>query len=141
PLTPMWDSDLVELMNAQSNYPSVKLPNTHRNKNVDEFIENISNEIDADHFYIVPDYETNEDAQKLVQSFGGLKLLTGGSGLAEPLAQKYEKNLETEKFTSSEAPALILSGSCSEATRNQVAEYEKSGGASYFMDPVKLLSG
>lgn len=141
PLTPMWDSDLVELMNAQSNYPSVKLPNTHRNKNVDEFIENISNEIDADHFYIVPDYEKTEDAQKLVQSFGGLKLLTGGSGLAEPLAQKYEKNLETEKFTSSEAPALILSGSCSEATRNQVAEYEKSGGASYFMDPVKLLSG
>ncbi|QKY70048.1 3-oxo-tetronate kinase [Lentibacillus sp. CBA3610] len=141
PHTPMWDSDLVRLMDAQSNYPSVKLPNSHREEDTDEFIENVSNEIDAERFYIIPDYEKEEDAEKLVRSFGDLKLITGGSGLAEPLAKKYKKSLEAKDFAASGAPALILSGSCSEATRNQIAEYEKSGGESYFIDPMKLLSG
>jgi uncharacterized protein YgbK (DUF1537 family) len=141
PLTPMWDSDLVELMNAQSKYPSVKLPDVSGDADVEQFVAETSAELDADRFYMVPDYERDEDAEQLVQLLGGLTLITGGSGLAEPLAQKYEKSQENQNFTSIKAPALILSGSCSEATRNQVAEYEKSGGASYFMNPVKLLSG
>ncbi|WP_100012684.1 3-oxo-tetronate kinase [Lentibacillus sediminis] len=141
PLTPMWDSDLARLMDAQSNYPSVKLPNSHREEDTDEFIEKVSNETDAERFYIVPDYEKDEDAEKIVRSFGDLKLITGGSGLAEPLARKYKQSLETKDFEGSEAPAIILSGSCSETTRNQIAEYERSGGESYFIDPMKLLSG
>lgn len=141
PLTPMWESDLVHLMEAQSNFPSVKLPNSNRKESIAEFIENVSNEIGTERFYIVPDYEKDEDAEELVRSFGNLKLITGGSGLAKPLAKRYRNSFENHEFGSAQSPALILSGSCSETTRNQIAEYKKSGGESYFMNPMKLLSG
>lgn len=141
PLTPMWDYDLVRLMNAQSKYPSVKLPSFQSEVEVKEFIGQVKKEKDPSPFYIIPDYETDEDGEKLVQSFGNLKLLTGGSGLAEPLARSFERIEEEDKFERSDSKALILSGSCSEMTRIQIEEYQKTGGESYFIDSMKLLSG
>lgn len=139
PLTPMWDCDLARLMNAQSNFPSVKISDSLNKEEVDEFIEEMKNQ--HSRFYIVPDYEKEEDAERLVQSFGDLKLITGGSGLAYPLAKMHKKNAEAAGFERSDSPALILAGSCSEATRNQILEYQKHGGKTYFMDPMKLISG
>lgn len=139
PLTPMRDCDLVSLMNAQSKFPSVKISDSLDKEKVEEFIERMKSE--HSQFYIVPDYEKDEDAEKLVQLFSGLKLITGGSGLAYPLAKMYKKKVEVEGFERSNSPALLLSGSCSEATRIQILEYQKSGGKTYFMDPMKLISG
>lgn len=141
PLTPMWDCDLVRLMSAQSKFPSVKLPSSLRNKEAGEYIEGVKKELDPSPFYIVPDYETEEDAQQLVQLFGNLTLITGGSGLAEPLARSFKRNAEADQMGSPGAKALILSGSCSETTRKQIEAYQQSGGESYFIDPLKLLSG
>jgi 3-dehydrotetronate 4-kinase len=139
PLTPMWDCDLVHLMDAQSKFPSVKMSDA---LNKEEVNERISRKIaEHSHFYIIPDYETEEDAEKLVQLFGELKLITGGSGLAYPLAKMHKENTEADGFERSNSPALLLAGSCSEATRNQIKEFEQSGGKTYFMDPLKLISG
>ncbi|NQD67317.1 four-carbon acid sugar kinase family protein [Bacillus haikouensis] len=139
PLTPMWDCDLVHLMDAQSKFPSVKMSGDLNKEEVNERISRIIAE--HSHFYIIPDYETEEDAEKLVQLFGELKLITGGSGLAYPLAKMYKENAEADGFERSHSPALLLAGSCSEATRNQIREFEQSGGKTYFMDPLKLISG
>jgi 3-dehydrotetronate 4-kinase len=141
PLTPMWDCDLVRLMEAQSKYPSVKMSGDLYKEEVNERITRITTQNKDSHFYIIPDYETEEDAEKLVQVFGGLKLITGGSGLAYPLAKMYKKHAEADGFERSHSPALLLAGSCSEATRNQIREFEQSGGKTYFMDPLKLISG
>lgn len=139
PLTPMWDSDLVKLMSPQSKFQSFKFKN-----GIDElesFIESCQTETKDSPFYIIPDFEESEDAVSLVESFGELKLLTGGSGLAEHLAKQYEKNTEKNEFGKTDSPALLLAGSCSETTRNQIQNYEESGGESYFIDPLKLVSG
>ncbi|MGN7295784.1 3-oxo-tetronate kinase [Ferdinandcohnia sp. SAFN-114] len=141
PLTPMWDCDLARLMDAQSRFPSVKMSDALYKEEVDELITRITTQSTHSHFYIVPDYEIEENAEKLVQLFGGLKLLTGGSGLAYPLAKMYKEKEEMDGFERSNTPALLLAGSCSEATRNQILEYQKSGGKTYFMDPIKLISG
>jgi 3-dehydrotetronate 4-kinase len=141
PLTPMWDCDLGRLMDAQSKYPSVKMSGDLYKEEVNERITRITTQNKDSHFYIIPDYETEEDAEKLVQVFGGLKLITGGSGLAYPLAKMYKKHAEADGFERSHSPALLLAGSCSEATRNQIREFEQSGGKTYFMDPLKLISG
>jgi 3-dehydrotetronate 4-kinase len=139
PLTPMWDCDLVCLMDEQSKFPSVKMSGDLYKEEVNERISRIIAE--HSHFYIIPDYETEEDAEKLVQLFGELKLITGGSGLAYPLAKKNKENAEADSFERSHSPALLLAGSCSEATRNQIKEFEQSGGKTYFMNPLKLISG
>lgn len=141
PLTPMWDCDLVRLMDAQSKFPSVKISDALDKEEGNVEISRISAQSEHSHFYIIPDYETEEDAEKLVQVFGELRLITGGSGLAYPLAKMYKENTEADGFERSHSPALLLAGSCSEATRNQIKEFEQSGGKTYFMDPLKLISG
>jgi 3-dehydrotetronate 4-kinase len=141
PLTPMWDCDLVRLMDAQSKFPSVKMPDALDKEEVNERITGIAAQNKHSPFYIIPDYEKEEDAEQLVELFGELKLITGGSGLAYPLAKMYNKNVEANGFERSHSPSLLLAGSCSEATRNQITEYQRSGGKTYFMDPLKLISG
>lgn len=141
PLTPMWDYDLVRLMEPQSKFQSLKLPNDLTEKEAINFINKEKQKNDSSPFYIIPDYKTDEDAEIIVRLFGNLTLLTGGSGLAEPLAKTFEQEMEADEFDSSDSKALILSGSCSETTRKQIEAYQKSGGKSYFIDPMKLLSG
>ncbi|MCM3718644.1 3-oxo-tetronate kinase [Fictibacillus phosphorivorans] len=139
PLTPMLDCDLARLMDPQSSFPSVKIPADASEEEVNEQLVKLERE--HSHFYLIPDYEKEEDAEKLVEVFGGLRLLTGGSGLAYPLAKMYEEHGEAGRFGPSHSHAILLAGSCSEATRNQIKEFEQSGGRTYFMDPLKLLSG
>ncbi|MGG4169180.1 3-oxo-tetronate kinase [Rossellomorea vietnamensis] len=141
PLTPMRDCDLVRLMDAQSKFPSVKMPDTVDKEEVNEWMTGIAAQHKDSHFYIIPDYEKEEDAEKLVELFGELKLITGGSGLAYPLAKMDREQADADDFERSDSPALLLAGSCSEATRNQITEYQQSGGKTYFMDPLKLMSG
>lgn len=111
PLTPMWSSEIRELMEAQSRYhvfvekdTKWEIPDT------------------TDHYYLVPDYVTEEDGRKIVEQFGNLKLLTGGSGIAEELARmllKKKRAVDDEKLHS-----LLLAGSCSVMTRKQIENYQ-----------------
>lgn len=122
PLTPMWSSEIRELMEAQSRYhvfvekdTKWEIPGT------------------TDHYYLVPDYVTEEDGRKIVEQFGNLKLLTGGSGIAEELARmllKKKRAVDDEKLHS-----LLLAGSCSVMTRKQIENYQKSGKKSIKMTP------
>ncbi|WP_218970447.1 3-oxo-tetronate kinase [Cytobacillus gottheilii] len=141
PLTPMWDYDLVQLMEPQSNFKSVKLPNDLTKEDTAEFIKKIKTENNSTPFYLIPDYEDEGDAEKIVELFGDLPLLTGGSGLAEPLARTFKQDKKKEGFGRSDSKALILSGSCSETTRKQIEAFQQSGGDSYFIDPLRILSG
>jgi 3-dehydrotetronate 4-kinase len=96
-----------------------------------------------EHFYVIPDYVTEEDAKKIVAVFGDLKLLTGGSGLLSALGAKYRvecQNGATEKIASgTQGPSIILVGSCSEATLRQIEEFASSGGKTYKIDPLSVL--
>lgn len=122
PLTPMWTDSIPELMEAQSKYPvcaqedgNWKIPSAE------------------EHYYLVPDYETDKDCRKIVEQFGNLKLITGGSGLAEELAKKLlneEKQENHQKMHS-----LLLAGSCSVATRSQIKFYQDLGKKSLQITP------
>lgn len=123
PLTPMWHSDIVELMKPQSHYPAYKIK---RSLDVWENVEK------AEHYYLIPDCETEDDCRKIVERFGHLTLLTGGSGLAEELARTLMK--EEKKETGISKTSLILAGSCSENTRAQIVAYERTG-----RDSIELM--
>lgn len=127
PLTPMWDSRIKNLMEAQSQYPCYEIdaaPLTQ--EQLEEKIAGWSRE--NSHFYLIPDYSTDEDGKRIVELFGSCKILSGGSGVLEHLAQRVEKG-------------IVLAGSCSKATLEQIRVYQQEGHPSYKIDPVRLWNG
>lgn len=136
PLTPMWDAEIKNLMEAQSKYPCMNMYDEAEKENVKEWKKK------EKHFYVIPDYKDNEDAGKIVEIFGNLPILSGGSGLLEELAHKYT-NQSTKKMTGekTEGRALLLAGSCSVATRGQIAYMREKGLPMMKMDPLKLMNG
>ena len=126
PLTPMWDSRIQKLMESQSRYPCLTL----------------KTEPTKQPFYWIPDYRTDEDGARIAERFGDLKFLTGGSGLLEHLARRWvgkRGGAERIPESSTEGKAILLAGSCSRATLEQIEEYQKNGLVSLKLDPQELL--
>lgn len=145
PLTPMWDSELAKLMEPQSRYECVKVSrNNLRGK-----IRTGKTEGPGKHWYIIPDYAEDADAEQIVSVYGDLPVLSGGSGILTALAEYHRSKTEekTEIHSSerqqnqTEGAGLLLAGSCSKATREQIRCYQESGRKSMKMDPQKLLDG
>lgn len=128
PLNPMWDASIPKLMKNQSRYPTFVVNDPIRLE-----------EIQKSHskFYIVPDYQTDEDGQKIFNLYGHLPLLSGGSALLEflgphELSKPVENSVQIKK-------SIILCGSCSKATKKQIDIYKSSGKMTYAVDSKKLL--
>lgn len=137
PLTPMWDCRIEKLMECQSRYGSYVL-------NQDEIEKFTGKEEMKTPFYLIPDYRKDEDGERLAMVFGELPLLTGGSGLLEHLARQWMKKMqEKASFPESrtQGAALLLAGSCSKATLEQIAWYKGQGAPCYKLDPAALLIG
>ena len=79
----------------------------------------------------------------LCEALVDFKLITGGSGIAIGLPENYRKsglvNLSqnASKLEPVIGPCLILSGSCSEVTLNQVAEFSKDH-PSFKLNPIDI---
>ncbi|ADK82376.1 3-oxo-tetronate kinase [Sediminispirochaeta smaragdinae] len=142
PLTPMWDSDIANLMKPQGKYECLKLDQYLMKKPKEEILSLIHRfGSDKEHFYVIPDFVYDEDAKKIVDVFGDLVLLTGGSGLMTELAKRYSNsdNPSSGKVSMGTAGhALILSGSCSQATLAQIDVFKHRGGKSIKIDSSKL---
>ncbi|MGL6201515.1 MAG: 3-oxo-tetronate kinase [Lachnospiraceae bacterium] len=144
PLTPMWDADIEKLMQPQSKYPCfkantamLKLPTAEIHHKLAKF------GAEHKHFYVIPDYVDDSDAEKIVEVFGGLPLLTGGSGVLEALGKKHASGLRQQEAAMSHTAGngLILAGSCSQATLGQIKHYIGDGGKAIRMNPQELLEG
>lgn len=132
PLTPMWDSDLVNLMQEQSCYACMKI-----GKRLSWQSDLTGSDLPV---YLIPDCENEEDTEAIANAFGDFRLLTGGSGLAEPLAKYWMKkeNIPAQEQSvkiEADGAALILAGSCSAATRSQIADFQERGGFSIHITP------
>ena len=127
PLTPMWDSRIKNLMEAQSKYPCHELGSAMlESENIDQQLTLWKQE--SDHFYIVPDYRDDNDGTNIARLFKNCRILSGGSGILEHLEKRVEKG-------------IVLAGSCSKATLNQIDLYQKAGHPSYKIDPIALWEG
>ena len=144
PLTPMWDCRIANLMDPQSGYDSLELFAPQLKKEPAD-IAGVLAEFgkERDHFYVIPDYETAEDGARIAQLFGGLRLLTGGSGLLEHLAARLAGSAEKSEAldVTSDGQALLLAGSCSKPTLAQIRCFLDAGHPGMKMDPVLLMSG
>lgn len=143
PLTPMWDCRIDKLMEPQSRYACRNLGREELGKWMSGELEGFA-EGDAEPFYMIPDYRTQEDGEQIAAVFGRLPLLTGGSGLLEPLARIWTRRLVSQgKIPESvtEGRALLLAGSCSKATLEQIAWYRSQGKPCYKLNPKEMMEG
>lgn len=146
PLNPMWDSHIERLMKEQGKYSALVIDGellTRPKEEILNYIEEYGQ--DKDHFYVIPDFETDAQGNKIAEVFGDLKLLTGGSGLLAHIAEKYapqaQKEMKETAGAGTVGKGLVLSGSCSKATREQIRYFKEKGGRSLALFPEKLLSG
>ncbi len=134
PLTPMWDSRITELMRPQSHYNCQILPR-----------DTVWTEPgQKSPFYLIPDYETDSDGEKIARTFGHLPFLSGGSGLLKPLAEYLLSGTGTSsQIPKSSVPgkALLIAGSCSKMTLSQIAWYKSQNMPTLRIDPIALLNG
>lgn len=141
PLTPMWDSYIPTLMKDQSPYPCHVLERENM-KDASELAKQIDRwEKESSYFYLVPDYETEEDGRRIAEVFGGMKLLTGGSGLLAHLKPQNQQQTKRRRMDSAKGKTLYLSGSCSQMTLKQVEYFRKSGGTVTDILPGDLFEG
>lgn len=140
PLTPMIDSDVRRWLGYQSSGPVGHIPHEAVTAGSGE----IRKAMDLQEGLIVVDATSDEDLLQIALAVRDDILVTGGSALAQGLPRNYRDaglSLALDAGPGgTPGPAIILAGSCSEATRAQVDRYRATRPA-LGIDVGRLLAG
>ena len=142
PLTPMTDANLVRVLQTQSKGLVGLIDYQTIAKGVDA-IDSRMKELKATEVSIaIVDAISNEDLYRMGPAFKGLRLVTGGSGLAIGLPKNFAIEADSKACTLPPASGYeaILSGSCSDVSNQQVAHFLQSGGSAYAINPRDLMT-
>ncbi len=144
PLTPMTDPDLVRVMARQSAGSVGLVPQPVVAEGAQAVRRKLDELAKAGHRYAVLDVIADPDLSVLGEAVADLKLVTGGSGLAIGLPAAYRRRGWLPPFApkatlpaADPGPAVVLAGSCSQATQGQVAAF-RTVGPSRQLDPMVL---
>ncbi len=145
PLTPMTDANIVRVLASQTDGEVILVDSNQVLQGEDSLKKTLIKAAETARYAVV-DTLSNDDLFTIGHACADLKLLTGGSGLAIGLADNFEaKGLFTKSANSSELEkvagnVVVLSGSCSKATREQVAVFQEQH-PSIKLDPIALSEG
>jgi uncharacterized protein YgbK (DUF1537 family) len=123
PLTPMTDPDLRRCMAAQSRYSVGHVGAQTVFAGVEAIAEGLQAQHVAGHRHIVVDAIRDADLRVIGQAARDLLLITGGSGVALGLPANFGCTAGAVAWAGQAGKAVALSGSCSNATRAQVARH------------------
>lgn len=127
PLTPMTDPDIRRWLQHQTRSTVGHVPIATVDGGADAVRAALRAEADAGRRLIVVDATIDEDLMTIGAAAADLALITGGSGIAMGLPENFRKagliGGDRQDWTGEDGPAVVLSGSCSTATRAQVARY------------------
>lgn len=147
PLTPMRDSSLVRLMAAQTRHPVGLVAYGTVKQGASAIRTRLAALADEGVRYVVTDAIGNDDLVALGDAIAGEVLLTGGSGIAMGLPQNFRaagllpERAAPTRLAASAGRTAIISGSCSTATRGQIAAAKAAGYPALKVDPLKLAEG
>lgn len=143
PLTPMTQSRIADLMAPQGKYQSLEIHRETLYGNDAALFDRIGAFIhDHGRAYLIPDFDNDADAERIVRLFGHMPFLTGGSGLLTALARRIVGPRASEMpFPGTEGRAILVAGSCSTATNAQILWYEAHGGYLVRLPDEGLLDG
>jgi len=122
PLTPMRDSNLVRVLSRQTPHPVGLVALDTVRDGPEAAAEAISSLAHRGYRFAVIDAVCDQDLEVIGQAADSSALLTGAAGLARGFATTHRFRGEGQgaKPVLPEGPALILAGSCSAATLEQV---------------------
>ena len=142
PLTPMTDNNLVRWLNYQTKNKVGLIDITTIKKGSKEIKKKIISLKKQGFKYSIIDTIENIDFDYICEGTKHLKLLTGGSGIALGLPKLFKKKGLIKKnsdiLPKTNSYSVILSGSCSHATLNQIRNY-KTNHPSLSLSPEKII--
>jgi uncharacterized protein YgbK (DUF1537 family) len=144
PLTPMTDSNLVRVLQAQLAHGTCGLID-HRA--LARGVAGVTERIEALRLegcnFAIADATTDDDLRILARAAAGLRLVVAGSGLAIgiPALHGLAPNAQAAQLPPATGACAIVSGSCSAATNTQVAAFIAAGGDAFALDPLRLAGG
>jgi len=147
PLTPMRDPDLVQVLQRQTSLPVGLVPFAAVDAGA-EAIEAAFAAAQAEGRRIaIVDAVTDRHLREIGTACRHLQLVTGGSGLALGLPENFRRagllghTRPAGRMSAPEGASAILAGSCSAASRAQVAAAEAAGLPSFRLSPIELAQG
>jgi uncharacterized protein YgbK (DUF1537 family) len=130
PLTPMTDPDIRRVLAAQSNGPVGHVNAGTVLSGAHAIRARLDAQADAGKRLIVVDALQDADLMQIGAAAKGLKLITGGSGAALGLPANFGITAGAgTTWQGEDGKCVILSGSCSVATRGQIAHHKASHNA------------
>ena len=120
PLTPMTDPDLRRVLARQTDWAVSHVGFSTVARGADAIVEALP-ETPA---MLIVDAISEDNLLAIGKAAAGQRLLTGGSGIALGLPANFGATPATPAWHAIAGPGVVLSGSCSRATRGQVAYYK-----------------
>lgn len=140
PLTPMTDPDIRRWLAPQTRYTVGHVPAADVFAGADAITARLDTEHTAGHRHIVVDAIRDADLLEIGKAAADLPLITGGSGVALGLPANHGCAGNQTQWRGQSGKTVALSGSCSAATRAQVALHAKTN-PSFEIQAEDVLSG
>lgn len=147
PLTPMRDSNLVRVLQGQTKLPVGLVPYAVVDQGRAAIADGFKALAAAGKRFCVVDAITDQHLMEIGAAAATHKLITGGSGVAMGLPANFiaqglmKAATGTRRMTAPKGRQLIISGSCSEATRGQVKAAIAAGMPAFEVDARKIGQG
>jgi 3-dehydrotetronate 4-kinase len=147
PLTPMRDSNLARVLQRQTKLKVGLVPFAVVDKGAAAISEAFAAATAKGERFVIVDAITDQHLVDMGTAAAGMRLITGGSGVALGLPANF---IRQGLMRAADAPkhlkapkgrAVIIAGSCSEATRGQVAAAKAAGLPAFEVDPSAVRNG
>lgn len=142
PLTPMRDANLVRVLSRQTDELVGLVEHKTVKQGADAVASAFQNLRNGGHRYAIVDALDDADLGIIGTAIADHPLITGGSGIALGLPENYRRQgllgaAAQSELPNVDGPAVIIAGSCSQATRGQVARARKLW-PHHQVDPLSL---
>lgn len=147
PLTPMTDSSLVRLMQAQTTLPVGLVSLDTVTRGPQAIRETFAKAKASGTKVLVVDAISDDDLRSIGIAVADMTLITGGSGIAIGLPENFRRQRKLGPrqadagFDAPAGRAVMLAGSCSKATRGQIQAAIEAGTPVLKIDPLAIDAG
>lgn len=143
PLTPMRDSHLVRVLQAQTKQRVGLIEYATVLQGSDAIVRRMQALKEEGVGIAVVDALRNDDLMTLGPALANMPLVTAGSGVAIGLPQNFGlvTSDKAASLPAAKGRKAIVSGSCSLATNGQVTDFLRRGGAGFAIDPMDIAQG